>query len=334
MHAHAVAKQDRKPAAEKHATNRPTDWQSSSRDGDSPRSPRLTVCPCGGGCPRCKRQSSNESMPLSGSMLAEVNGQLLPLQAKLEIGAVDDPLEREADEIAEKVMPMPDPAATNLDTSDVSTNSQAEHPTPAGLGALVQRKPVAPQISRFGSGPAKLSMTAPPIVHEALRSPGRVLDNEARAFFEPRFGRDLSHVRVHTDAKAAASARSINANAYTAGSDIVFGSGQYAPDTSSGRRLIAHELTHTLQSSGPVRRQSHTDVTDPPATLEGLEVDAKHEVSDTWTAAAVHGIQRFVDSQLIDRLKALEKRGEEARTEFFIKLAEVAVALIPGGGKW
>ncbi|MFO1058743.1 MAG: DUF4157 domain-containing protein [Dongiaceae bacterium] len=73
---------------------------------------------------------------------------------------------------------------------------------------------------------------------------------------EPRFGRDLGHVRVHADAGAARSARRIDAVAYTAGRDIVFGAGRYAPHSPEGRRLIAHELAHTIQQGRPAPRRS------------------------------------------------------------------------------
>jgi hypothetical protein len=88
-----------------------------------------------------------------------------------------------------------------------------------------------------------------PIVHDVLRSPGQPLDAETRAFMEPRFGHDFSRVRVHTDAKAAQSAKAVNALAYTVGRDVVFGAGQYAPQSQAGRRLMAHELTHAVQQS-------------------------------------------------------------------------------------
>jgi hypothetical protein len=84
-------------------------------------------------------------------------------------------------------------------------------------------------------------------VHEALRSPGQPLDAETRAFMEPRFGHDFSRVRVHTDSVAAASARAVNALAYTVERDIVFAQRQYEPTTTLGQRLIAHELTHVVQ---------------------------------------------------------------------------------------
>lgn len=89
--------------------------------------------------------------------------------------------------------------------------------------------------------------SAPPIVHEVLRSPGQPLDPTTRAFMEPRFGHDFSAVRVHADLQAAESARAVNALAYTVGRDVTFGPGQYAPGTSAGRRLIAHELAHVVQ---------------------------------------------------------------------------------------
>lgn len=89
----------------------------------------------------------------------------------------------------------------------------------------------------------------PPIVHEVLRSPGQPLDPATRAFMEPRFGHEFSAVRVHSDARAADSAEAVNALAYTVGRDLVFGANQYAPRTSAGRRLIAHELAHVVQQS-------------------------------------------------------------------------------------
>jgi hypothetical protein len=93
-------------------------------------------------------------------------------------------------------------------------------------------------------------LEAPPIVNEVLNSPGQPLDTATRSFMEPRFGHDFSHVRIHTDTKAAQSAASVNSLAYTVGRDVVFGSGQYMPETAAGRSLLAHELTHTVQQGG------------------------------------------------------------------------------------
>src|SRR5438045_2719989 len=101
---------------------------------------------------------------------------------------------------------------------------------------------------------AALEEQEPSLVKDVVGSDGgSALDRETRGFMESRLGADFSDVRVHTDAKASASARSVQAHAYTVGSDVVFQSGQYAPESDSGKRMLAHELTHVVQQrSGPV----------------------------------------------------------------------------------
>lgn len=84
----------------------------------------------------------------------------------------------------------------------------------------------------------------------ALQGEGQPLPSSERTFFEPRFGHDFSRVRVHTGLQAAAAARAVRARAFTTGQDIVFGAGQYTSGTSTGRRLLAHELTHVVQQRG------------------------------------------------------------------------------------
>jgi hypothetical protein len=102
-------------------------------------------------------------------------------------------------------------------------------------------------------------MTAPPSVHEVLRSPGQPLDPATRAFMETRVGYDFSGVRVHSDESAARSARDIAANAYTVGGHIVFGAGQFDPGSGAGGRLLAHELTHVIQQNGAGRLSLQRD---------------------------------------------------------------------------
>ena len=161
------------------------------------------------------------------------------VQASLAIGTVDDPAEHEADAIA----------------AQVTSAEMPDGPKATGLG--VQRLPY----------PGPSSPHVPGIVEQVLRSAGQPLDPSIRATFEPRFGRDFGHVRVHTSAEAAASARSINALAYTAGSDIVFATGQFSPQTPQGQHLLAHELTHVLQQRSPsaatTRRQADPDLEEP-----------------------------------------------------------------------
>jgi Domain of unknown function (DUF4157) len=101
-------------------------------------------------------------------------------------------------------------------------------------------------LQRKAAGDQEIS-TAPTIVDEVLQSSGQPLDGATRAFMEQRFGHDFARVRVHRDARAAESARAVNALAYTVGQDVVFAAGRYVPGTSEGRQLLAHELTHTVQ---------------------------------------------------------------------------------------
>jgi hypothetical protein len=89
-----------------------------------------------------------------------------------------------------------------------------------------------------------------------LASAGHALDPSARAFFEPRFGHDFGNIRIHADGSAAASARAVDAHAYTVGRHVVFGHGKYAPDRAEGRWLLAHELAHVVQQGSVVRRNS------------------------------------------------------------------------------
>lgn len=112
-----------------------------------------------------------------------------------------------------------------------------------------ERRKVKMTMQRAAMNNAETS-NVPSIVHEVLNSPGQPLDPGIRSFMEPRFGHDFSRVRVHNDEKAAESARAVNAVAYTVGKDVVFGAKEYAPGTTGGRRLLAHELTHVLQQGG------------------------------------------------------------------------------------
>jgi len=145
------------------------------------------------------------------------------LQAKLTISEPGDRYEQEADRIVEQIMASGRPAV--------------------GGGPL--------RVQRLSSQPAVESdAAAPASVAQVLTGHGRPLEPALRQDMEQRLGYDLSRVRVHTGSDAGRSARDVNAHAYTVGHDIVFGPGRYAPGRPSGRRLIAHELTHVVQQSG------------------------------------------------------------------------------------
>jgi hypothetical protein len=104
------------------------------------------------------------------------------------------------------------------------------------------------------AAPSSSANTGSADVDSVLRSQGRPLDRSTRREMESRIGYDFSNVRVHTDAQAADSARSLSANAYTVGSNVVFAPGHYAPQSSQGRRLLAHELTHVVQQTTSPQR--------------------------------------------------------------------------------
>jgi hypothetical protein len=105
-------------------------------------------------------------------------------------------------------------------------------------------------------------------VDRALSVPGHPIDAGTRRDMESRFGRDFSRVRLHTDGAAAQSAAAVDAVAYTVGQDVVFGGGRYAPGTADGRRLLAHELAHTVQQAGPAARAGALSVDAPDSAAE------------------------------------------------------------------
>ena len=205
-------------------------------------------CACGGSpgpsgeCAECRKKRLAGKSPL--------------IQRKLTVNQPGDRYEQEADRVAEQVMRMP--RVQRL----VSPEEQEEEET-------IQTKPVAGQITpvlqRQAEPEEEEMLQAKSVTHpgptgyavqpalasqiHTLRGGGQPLDPATRAFMEPRFGHDFSQVRVHTDARAAETARAVNARAFTLGREVVFEHGQYAPGTDQGKRLLAHELTHVVQQS-------------------------------------------------------------------------------------
>jgi uncharacterized protein DUF4157 len=153
--------------------------------------------------------------------------------------------------------------------------------TPGGAECEECRKKRQP-LQRRAAHPSS-PVAVPPIVHDVLSSPGRPLDAGTRGFMESRFGRDFSHVRVHDDARAAASARAVDAHAYTVGENIFFATDRYDPQSAPGRRLLAHELAHTVQQHGLQRSTTGVSM---PSSAEDRRLE--HE-ADALAAAAVRG---------------------------------------------
>lgn len=131
---------------------------------------------------------------------------------------------------------------------------------------------------------------APGVVHQVLRSPGQPLDAGSRAYFEPRFGYDFSKVRIHADVQASESARAIDALAFTVGHHVVFGTGLYGHETDAKRKLLAHELAHTVQQS------HHPDVGHGGAALQRAPADEKSpELPELSQTADPERMPRYID---------------------------------------
>ena len=179
------------------------------------------------------------------------------LQAKLTVGASNDPLEQEADRVAEQVLAAPEQAAVGS---------------------------AAPRIQRFTEAATDAGGDAAPSVEGVLAGgAGKPLDATLQADMEQRFGHDFSRVRVHADAAAAQSARDINAKAYTAGDHVVFGASQFMPATREGRRLVAHELAHVVQQGKGVARRIRRA---PDGCKDSKRADTDAEVLAKVNAAA------------------------------------------------
>ena len=182
---------------------------------------------------------------VAGGECAECAKKKSGLQRKLAIGASNDPLEQEADRVADQMMAAP------------------PHFTVSGT---------PPHIQRYAGQINECADTMPASVDRVISSSGRPLEPALRQDMEQRFGNDFSQVRVHTGDAAEQSARDVNANAYTVRHNIVFGAGQYLPQTSANKWLLAHELAHVVQQSGGSRMARDALIIDAP--YEALEAKA------------------------------------------------------------
>jgi hypothetical protein len=167
------------------------------------------------------------------------------LQAKLAVSSPQDPEEKEADQVAERVM------------RKRAGGAVAGSCTPGGeMCEECQKKQLeapggTPIVQRRANTVGAMS-DAPSIVRQTLGGSGRPLDSATRTDMESRFGYDFGDARIHADGQAAESAKSIDALAYTVGNNIAFGEGQYTPHSYTGRGLLAHELAHVVQQGGGV----------------------------------------------------------------------------------
>jgi len=168
-------------------------------------------------------------------------------QPKLTVGAPDDAFEHEADQVADHVMRMPEPEVT-ASGAPPRVQRLCSHCEEEREKKEIRAKEEPGETPEVPDGFAQR--------FAALHGGGRPLPAAERAFFEPRFGRDFGGVRLHNGPAANTLARSVHARAFTLGDSIVLGAGQYAPGTSGGRELLAHELTHVVQQGGGAAPES------------------------------------------------------------------------------
>ena len=275
------------PFASPHATGRSRNFQQNSFAGLPSFAP---------GFSQFTAVSKTPGLPLGGC-----------IQKKLSIGSSSDPLEAEADAMAERV---------------VGTNSSSHGAAPVKAHsaiAQVQRKcncanseakcsackeeEEHDRVHRKAIGEASAS-TAPPIVHNVLSRSGQPLDAATRAYMEPRFGYDFSRVRVHADSESAQSASAIQAQAYTVNHSIAFGAGSYAPHTAAGRRLLAHELSHVVQqgeasplSGGNLKIGSVHDAAEADADRTAESVISGHAIGSGPRLSSAQVIRRTPDTK-------------------------------------
>ncbi|PJJ10312.1 uncharacterized protein DUF4157 [Flavobacterium sp. 1] len=179
------------------------------------------------------------------------------IQKKLSVGSANDTYEVEADAMANKVMRMQEPQQQNVSHTGALVQRKC---TACEQEEKLQKKPLAENItpliqrsSTENSGESQASNHIENQINNS-RGGGNSMDHGTKNFMESRFGADFSGVRIHTGSQAVQMSRELNAQAFTVGNDVYFNEGKYSPNTDSGKHLLAHELTHTVQQTGTIGR--------------------------------------------------------------------------------
>ncbi|QHT70503.1 DUF4157 domain-containing protein [Rhodocytophaga rosea] len=196
---------------------------------------------------------------------------------KITIGSPDDNYEKEADAVANQVMQMPEAAVqrkcAHCQAEEKLLQRKALHPSPLhqtsivqrkcaaceAEAGLLQRKIISPAISPFMQAKADTENTASESISQQIGSRkgnGSPLPGSTKSFIEERFGADFNDVRVHTDGQAIQLSQQLNAQAFATGNDIYFNQGKYSPESSDGKHLLAHELTHVVQQNAGIQQKT------------------------------------------------------------------------------
>lgn len=179
-------------------------------------------------------------------------------QKKLSVGSANDTYEAEADAMADKVMRMQDTLQQNISHKGALVQRKCAH---CEEEEKLRRKPLAESISLLiqksqtkNSGELQVPNHIENQINSS-RGSGNSMDNSTKNFMESRFDTDFSEVRIHTGSQAVQMSRELNAQAFTVGNDVYFNEGKYNPNSDSGKHLLAHELTHTIQQMGGIERK-------------------------------------------------------------------------------
>lgn len=197
------------------------------------------------------RKNGNETNSVSAmnvfSKTENANSQgNLFIQPKLTIGSPNDHFEQQADTVANQVMRMPE---SNFVAQRKCASCEHEE-------EKIQRKPfnISPIIQKSGETSGAIANDLISNQIESSRGNGQQMDVDTKSFMENRFGNDFSKVKIHTDSTAIQLSQNLNAQAFTVGNNVFFNEGKYNPNSSSGKHLLAHELTHTVQQTGTLQR--------------------------------------------------------------------------------
>jgi len=170
------------------------------------------------------------------------------IRAKLKVGQAGDKYEQEADRVADAVMGIAEPAVQRQEEEEELAQPNLASNTEHSIQRQVEEEEEFLQTKELTGHDAEIIPDLESRI-QVIRGSGEPLPESVRTYFEPRFGHDFSQVQVHTGAQSAETARSLKARAFTVGRDVVFGTGQYAPRTVVGKKLLAHELAHVVQQT-------------------------------------------------------------------------------------
>jgi len=274
----------------------------------------------------------------------------VPIQAKLSVGKAGDKYEQEADKVADQVIRMPEPGLQRQEdvTEDEEDKEKIQaKPLSPQITPLIQRqtdnaseedeeetlqaKPLlqrqegegekeeeeTDQMLQASAGPGQAPAVSAGVASgvSTMQGGGQALSPATRAFMEPRFAHDFSKVRIHADRNAANTSQQINARAFTVGRNIAFGAGQYQPDTSNGRKLLAHELTHVVQqghassvrspaSGQQINRSAVSSIESP--TIQASFISFAIKMGAKRVAKGI--LKNFIKTQIKGKIKKLASK--------------------------